>query len=218
MITLMHRRDPGITLVLVTKHMLSTSQIRRSKLESIIHRLSFRHSQEELAGISSLLKDPFFFELFNLRSFEFKKITGMSRYSAEDALAEVYDAELSSSDGEVKLYVHRRVALATPDDVLGTVLATLAERIRDHYAGCTGLVSDLASGGSGGLNTSIVPPLTTMSPPTSRPTMPMTTTTTQRPWSRPRASLLPGSVRPSTARPGERCTQSWESCSSFYVR
>lgn len=71
---------------------MSTSQIRRSKLESIIHCLSFRFSQAELAGVSPLLKDPFFHELFSQRSFEFRKVTDMSRYSAEDALAEVYDA------------------------------------------------------------------------------------------------------------------------------
>lgn len=71
----------------------------------------------------------------------------MSRYSAEDALAEVYDAELCSSDGEVRLYVGRNVVLTTPDDVLGTVLATVAEKARDHYPGCRGLDSDLAAGG-----------------------------------------------------------------------
>lgn len=79
----------------------------------------------------------------------------MSRYSAEDALAEVYDAELCSSDGEVRLYVGRNVVLTTPDDVLGTVLATVAEKARDHYPGCRGLDSDLAAGG-GDIDTVLV--------------------------------------------------------------
>lgn len=112
----------------------------------------------------------------------------MSRYSAEDALAEVYDAELSSADGNVKLYVGRRIALDTPDDVLGTVLSIMAERARDHYERCHGLHSDLAAGYNSGLNSIAVyeafdlPPSPTTLPPTSSTSIPTTKTTTPRPW------------------------------------
>lgn len=133
--------------------MLSSAQLRRAKIEDIVHRLSFKHSQEKLAGVAPLLKDPFFLELFSSKSFEFKRVTGMSRYTAEDALSEVFDAEFAVEDGALKFYVGRKLVLDTPEDILGTVSATMASRAREHYEICRGLDSDLASGSTGCLDT-----------------------------------------------------------------
>lgn len=56
-----------------------------------------------------------------------------------------YIKSMASSES-VRLYRGRQLILDTPDDVLGTVYCTMADRARTHYPACEGLRSSIATG------------------------------------------------------------------------
>lgn len=71
----------------------------------------------------------------------------MSTYSVEDALIQCYGVKWVGEAGHAKLVGRGgAVILTTPDDCLGTVLATLSQRCQTRYPPCSGLDCYTASG------------------------------------------------------------------------
>lgn len=127
--------------------MLSNVQSRAAIVSKVVSSLSFRYQQQDLASVSTLLKDPFFLDCVQHRPLHLTKLLGMSTYSCEDALYQVYGLEWDKVEQSVRLYRGRQPILVdTPDDVLGTVYCTMADRARTHYPACEGLRSSIDTG------------------------------------------------------------------------
>lgn len=80
------------------------------------------------------------------KKYYLQKLLGMSVYSVEDALYQVYGVEWRAESGRCSLVSGRHFYISGPDDCLAMVLAVLSQRCQQRYPACAGLSCYSASG------------------------------------------------------------------------
>lgn len=120
--------------------MLTLVQARATAVEKTLLQLSYKYSQETVTSLAPLLQNPFFLEVVANKPLHLQRLLGMSKFTVEDALLQVYGVEILHSNGECHIADRRGQRLLTArDDCLATVLAVLSQRCQTRYPACCGL-------------------------------------------------------------------------------
>lgn len=141
------RNQVLVVFVSFTVYMLSVIQARTTAVSRTLLQLSFKYDQTAITTLVPLLQNPFLLDSVAAKPLRLQKLLGMSTYSVEDALIQCYGVEWVGEAGYARLVgPGGDVILSTPDDCLGTVLATLSQRCQTRYPPCSGLDCYTASG------------------------------------------------------------------------